>query len=131
MNAYREKASIVLDKLFSNSGNSVIAGTPSGLKYAFLKVYKKHKLKKVIISLHIQDTHENVLKRLKFYDKDSKPIIEVLDERKRIAYLKQIKADYNYFKESYKRADLKIDIEDTCLDEIPDLILNELKKLKK
>jgi shikimate kinase len=51
MNSYREKASVVLDNFFSSSEDSVIAGTPSGLKYAFLKVYKKHKFTKEIVSM--------------------------------------------------------------------------------
>lgn len=43
MNGYREKASIVLDNLLSKNIDSVISGTPSGLKFSYLKVYKKHK----------------------------------------------------------------------------------------
>ena len=35
MNKFREKASVVLDNLLSNMDNSVIAGTPSGLKYSY------------------------------------------------------------------------------------------------
>lgn len=37
MNGYREKASVVLDTLFSETTYSVISGTPSGLKYSYLK----------------------------------------------------------------------------------------------
>ena len=36
MNGYREKASTVLDKLFSETVDSVISGTPSGVKYSYL-----------------------------------------------------------------------------------------------
>ncbi len=36
MNGYREKASVVLDKLFSKNVDSVISGTPSGLKFSYL-----------------------------------------------------------------------------------------------
>lgn len=43
-------------------------------------------------------------------------------------YLKKIKADYNFFRDSYKRADLKIDINNINLNDIPKLIVNELQK---
>ena len=36
MNGYREKARTVLDKLFSETVDSVISGTPSGVKYSYL-----------------------------------------------------------------------------------------------
>lgn len=126
MNRYREKASIVLDNLFSKNFDSVISGTPSGLKYSYLQVYKKHKLNKDLYSIFINDSFENVLDRLTFYDKDSNPIIEIMDESKKKRYLKEIKADYNYFKESYKRADFEIDIKDLCLNDILELIVNDL-----
>lgn len=52
MNGYREKASIVLDNLFSSGIDSVISGTPSGLKFSYLQVYKKHKVNKDVFSIH-------------------------------------------------------------------------------
>lgn len=127
MNGYRKRASIVLDDLLSKNIDSVISGTPSGLKFSFLQVYKKHKADKSIYSICLNDSFENVLDRLTFYDKDSKPIIEKLDKSKRKRYLKEIKADYNYFKTSYERADLQIDIENIRLDDIPDLIIERLR----
>jgi len=128
MNRYREKASKVLDYLFSKNIDSVISGTPSGLKYAYLQVYKKHKANKDLYSIQINDSCDNVLDRLTFYDKDSKPIIEKMDDSKKRRYLKEIKADYNFFRDSYKRADLKIDINNISLVDIPNLIINELQK---
>ena len=130
MNGYREKASIVLDKLFSKNIDSVISGTPSGLKFSYLQVYKRHKDKE-LISICLNDSFENVLERLTFFDKDSNPIMERLDESKKKRYLKEIRADYNFFKDSYKRADFQINIEDVSLDNTPELIvktigLNEL-----
>ncbi len=131
MNGFRKKASMVLDNILANLDDSVIAGTPAGLKYSYLQVYKKHKTKKDLFSIHIRDSYENVLNRLSFYDKDSKQIIEVLDETKRKRYLKEIRSDYNYFRDSYKRADLQIDIENIHLDNIPNLIINGLEKINK
>jgi len=131
MNGYREKASIVLDILFSKDTDSVISGTPSGLKFSYLQVYKKHKATKDLYSIYIKDSCESVLDRLTFYDKDSNPVTEKIDESKQRRYLKAIKADYNYFKDSYNRADFAIDINNICLNDIPGMIINELRKTMK
>ena len=128
MNEYRERASIVLDHLFSKTDNLVIAGTPSGLKYSFLKVYKKHRNIRNLLSIHIRDSNLNVLNRLTFYDQDSNPVLEILDKSKKKKYLKTIGEDHDYFRESYKRADIKIDIENVPLNSVTDLIVNELKR---
>ena len=122
MNGFREKANVVLDKILSNNDNTVISGTPAGLKFSFLQVYKKHKKRKDIISIHIKDTPENILERLTFFDKDSNPINENLDESKKKIYLREITADFNYFKDSYERADLQVNIEYLKLKSIPNLI---------
>lgn len=125
MNEYREKSSIVLDKLFSKNVDSVISGAPSGLKYSYLQVYKRHKNKE-LLSICLNDSFENVLDRLTFYDKDSNPITERLDESKRKRYLKKIRANYNFFKDSYKRADFQINIDNVRLEKIPEMIIKEI-----
>jgi len=125
MNGYREKASVVLDDLLSKNVDSVISGTPSGLKFSYLKVYKRHKDKE-LISICLNDSFENILNRLTFYDKDSNPITEKLDETNKKRYLKEIRADYNYFKDSYSRADFQINIEDVRLEKIPEMIIEEI-----
>ncbi len=129
MNEFRKKASVVLDRILTNTNNSVIAGTPSGLKYSYWKVIKKHKSKNKIIAIHIHDTPENVLNRLTFYDKNSKPLVVKMDKHKRNRYLKEIKADYDYFKSSYERADLQINIENVKLEDVPVFIINKLTLL--
>jgi len=129
MNEFREKASVVLNSILSNTDNFVIAGTPSGLKYSYWKVLKKHKSKKEIFTIHIKDSHYNILNRLTFYDKNSKPIVVKMDELKRMRYLNKIKADYNYFKSSYERADLQVNIEDISLHDVPNLIINKLEEI--
>jgi shikimate kinase len=72
MNGYRQKASIVLDILLKNQDNSVISGTPSGLRDSYLQVYKKHKKEIDLISVNLIDKPENILDRLTFYDVNSK-----------------------------------------------------------
>jgi hypothetical protein len=69
---------------------------------------------------------------LTFYDKDSNPLTERLDESKKKRYLREIKADYNYFKDSYARADFQINIENVRLEKIPEMVIGEIgtNKLK-
>jgi len=130
-NKYREKASVVLDKILMNNDNIVVAGTPSGLKFDYLQVYKKNKKRKAITSIHIYDTFQNVLDRITFYDGESNLVKEVLHEEKKKIYLKEIKADFNYFKTSYKRADIQIDIENIRINEIPELIMKKVREIIK
>jgi shikimate kinase len=125
MNGYREKAGVVLDKLFSTSMDSVISGTPAGLKFSYLQAYKRHQ-DKDLFSICLNDSFENVLDRLIFYDKDSNPITKRLDEPQKKRYLQEIRADYNYFKDSYKRADFQINIQNLRLDKIPEMIIEEI-----
>lgn len=129
MYEYREKGSVVLDILFSKNENSVIAGPPSGLKYSYLQVYKKHKKNKDLVSIHIKDKAENILNRLTFYDIDSKPMTIILDESKKKRYLYSIKEDYEFFRESYNRADVEFDINGIPLEEIPSFISKKLIEL--
>ncbi len=128
---FREKASQVLDYVLSTNVNSVISGTPSGLKLAYLQIYKKHARNKAIISIHVKDKPGNILNRLTFYDKDSKPIKLNLDESTREKYLREIIKDYNHFKDSYKKADIQLDINSVCLESIPNLIIEKLMELNK
>lgn len=128
MYGFREKASVVLDQLFSKKIDSVVAGTPAGLKFAYLSVYKKHKKTKPLYSIHLYDSTENIVDRLTFLDKDSNPIVEPMDESKRRRYLYEIREDYDYFRDSYKRADFQINIKHIELEDIPEKIIEELNK---
>ncbi len=129
MNKYRQKASVVLDRLLKIQDNSVISGTPSGLRDSYLQIYKKHKKEIDIISVNIIDTPENILDRLTFYDVNSKLLDIELDDNEKKKYLKEIIGDLNYFKKSLSRAELQISIENISLAQIPELIVKGLNKI--
>ena len=129
MNGYRQKASVVLDLLLKTPENAVISGVPSGLRDAYLQVYKKNKRVIDIKSVTIMDTPENIVNRLTFYDVNSKLLDIELDEDKKKKYLKKILGDWNYFKKSLSRADLQINIENVSLTQVPGLIVDELNKM--
>ena len=124
MRKFREKAARVLEKLFSRQENSVISGPPSGLKFAYLRVYKRYENPN-LISVYLHDSFENIVNRLTFYDIDSNPLEIHLDDAMKKQYIRELKKDYNYFKKSYSRADFKINIENVPLEDIPKKIINE------
>ena len=58
----------------------------------------------------ITDTPENILKRITFYDIDSKLIQKELSVKETAYHLKEIKKDMTYFGKTYKRAHVMVDI---------------------
>lgn len=62
------------------------------------------------ITVVVTDKPENILKRISFYDVDSRPIERKLSPKEKKLYLGEIKKDITYFGKSYRRADLQVDI---------------------
>jgi shikimate kinase len=58
----------------------------------------------------LKDKPENILQRITFYDIDSRPIEKHLTKKEKLLYLKEIKKDITYFRRTYARADLTVDI---------------------
>ncbi|MBL7005847.1 MAG: hypothetical protein ISR78_02065 [Spirochaetia bacterium] len=105
---FRAEAAKALEHLLNRpeSRNSVIALSPAGLLGGYWRIIKRV----CGITVVLTDTPENLLKKIRFYDIDTQPIeVELTDEDKRY-YLREIKLDNTYFKTSYKRANLQVDI---------------------
>ena len=96
-----------------NSSNSVISLPPSGLKDAYSRTIKK--AGGFVIA--ITDKPKNILKRITFYDIDSKLIQKELSDKEAAYQLKEIKKDITYFGKTYTRADLIIDIAGLPIEE--------------
>jgi len=90
------------------SRHSVIALPPSGLRGGFLQEIKKT----TGIIVAISDKPENILERITFYDIDSKPIEKQVTAKEKRLYLREIKKDITFFRKSYERAHLRVDISD-------------------
>ena len=71
-----------------------------------MRAIKKVKVTTVVIN----DKPENILKRIRFYDLDSRQIEKKLTSKEKKLYLKEIKKDFTYFRNSYQRANLQVDI---------------------
>lgn len=118
LNSYRKKTAIVLENILSKNENSVVSSNPSGFRDYYLGVYKKFKKTVNIISINLIDKPENILKRITFYDKESRLLNKILTEREKKLYLKEIKKDITYFNKSLFRADYQFNLENLKLDEI-------------
>jgi shikimate kinase len=106
--SFRDEAAKALVQLLNlpESQDSVIALPPSGLMGGYLRVIKKTSG----ITAVITDKPENILKRISFFDIDSRPIKKKLSPREQKLYLREIKKDITYFGKSYHRANLQVDI---------------------
>ncbi|MBN1975338.1 MAG: hypothetical protein JW787_16995 [Sedimentisphaerales bacterium] len=104
MYSFRKEASKVLKQLLNreDTQDAVIVLPPSGLMDEYWQAVKHSKGMTVVLT----DDAKNILQRITFYDKDSKPIENVLTEKEKTLYLKQIKKDMTYFNRTYKRADI-------------------------
>ena len=108
MYSFRMKASEALKHLLDkeNSSKSIIVLPPSGLMHPYHRFIKK----KENIVIVLKDDPKNILARITFYDKDSKPIVKHLSAKDKQLYLKEIKKDIAYFGRTYNKADLVVDI---------------------
>ena len=90
-----------------------MAMPPSGLMGAYLRIIKKEGG----ITVVLEDIPENILKRITFYDIDSRQILKTLTKREEKLYLAQIRDDQAYFRPSYLKADYRIRIDGLSPDE--------------
>jgi shikimate kinase len=114
VNSFRRDVTKALQNVLSReeSRNCVIALPPSGLMGPCGKVVKSTQDAFIIV---LVDAPENILKRITFYDIDSREIYKILSDQEKRAYLREIAKDISYFKRSWKKANLVVDIAG-CLD---------------
>ncbi len=108
-NGFRRDVAKALRHVLSReeSRDCVIALPPSGLMGACGKVVKTMQDTFIIV---LVDTPENILKRITFYDIDSREIYKILSEDEKRAYRQEIRKDITYFKRSWTKANLVVDI---------------------
>ncbi len=111
MDGFRKKAAFVLAHLTTRKGadDFLIVLPPRGLMTPYLQVVRQGNG----LTVALKDKAENILSRIVFYDIDSNPIEKHLSEIEKRLYLREIKSDLAYFKRSYERADLMVDLSDT------------------
>jgi shikimate kinase len=113
---FRLAASQALKHVLSreDSCNCVIALPPSGLLGGYWKVINATRDATIVV---LRDTPENILKRITFYDIDSRPMQMSLTDHEKGLYLREIKRDIAYFNRSFRRAHVSVDITGCGLEE--------------
>ena len=108
MHSFRNEAAKALVNLLNRpeGRNCVTALPPSGLMGGYLRAIKKANGTTAVVT----DRPENILERIRFYDIDSRPIEKKLTPKEKKFYLREIKKDITYFRTSYQRANLQVDI---------------------
>ena len=107
--SYRDEAAKALLHLLARpeGQNSVIALPPSGLMGGYLRAVKR--FGGLVVALW--DEPMNILKRITFYDIDSRPIERQLTAEEKRLYLREIQKDMTYLGKTYSRAHLRVDID--------------------
>ena len=108
MYSFRDEAAKALVHILNrpDSRDCVIALPPSGLMGGYLRVVKKA----AGVTVVLNDKPENILERITFYDIESQPIEKHLSAEEKRLYLREIKDDITYFRKTYKRATVQVDI---------------------
>jgi len=123
-NSFRKAASVVLKEIFTDYAGKdfVLAMPPSGLRDYYWRIIKVQEP----IIIEITDDPKNILKRISFFDIDSKPIKKKLSEQEKMLYLREIKLDMTYFKRFNKKANLHIFLDGKSVSESVMLIEKEI-----
>lgn len=115
----------VLQQIINSKKNEniIVELPPSGLRYDMYKIVKQIDDG---ITIALQDTPENILKRIVFFDYYSRKIDKILTPEEEKHYLKEIQFDNTFYKKYYQRAMHRLDISgltiDECVNEIIALI---------
>lgn len=128
IHSFRNEAAKALVHLLNRpeSQDCVIALPPSGLMGGYLRAIKKANGITAVVS----DKPENILERIRFYDIDSRPIEKELTSNEKKLYLKKIRKDITYFRTSYQRANLKVDISGLDQDQAARKIKKAVEELE-
>jgi shikimate kinase len=127
VHSFRNEAAKALVHLLNrpDSVKSVIALPPSGLMGGYLRAIKKVEGTIVVIT----DKPEEILERVRFYDIDSRPIEKKLTSKEKKLYLREIKKDITYFRASYRRANLQVDISGLDANQAAWKVMEAVKEL--
>ena len=106
---YRDKVKHLLAEILNDyKDNIVIAMPPGGLFRQYLNILKKHPN---VMTVALKDSAENIMKRLIFTDEDSNLIEEeIIDENNYGIYLKEVKEDIEYFRDTHRKAKIQCHI---------------------
>lgn len=118
-----QKRSYMIELLTRKEGNKVIAVPP--IYYTRYYSIRLKKIPEAVTKIEIQDTPENIYKRLIFTDENDQEYID--DEYKKQhekEYMKSIKNDISGYKAAFSKIEHKIDISGKDAEEAADYIIS-------
>lgn len=105
---YREEVKHILrDILLEHKDDIVIAMPPSGLFHNYYAIIKKHP---DVLTIALKDKAKNIVERLTFYDDETKPIYNVVNEDNKRLYYEDVKKDIEYFGRTYNKAKMQFNL---------------------
>ncbi len=113
---YREEVKHVLQNILDEyKDNVVIAMPPGGMFRQYLEILKKNP---DVLTIALKDSAKNILKRLTFYDDDSKLIEEdIVTDDNREAYYEEVKDDIEYFYTTHRKTKMKFNLKGMGIEE--------------
>ncbi len=106
---YREEVKHILrDILAEFKDDIVIAMPPSGLFRSYNAILKNHP---DVLTIALKDKAKNIVERLTFYDDETNPIYNVVNESNKHLYYEEVKKDIEYFRRTYNKAKLQFNID--------------------
>ena len=125
---YRDEVKHILEDLLSeNKDDIVIAMPPSGLFRQYDDILKSYP---DVIIIALKDKAKHILERTTFYDDDSVQIFNVVNDKNRHLYYKDIVEDIEFFGKSYKKADIKYFLNGRNVDASVEGLLKELEEYR-
>ena len=125
---YRDEVKHILEDLLSeNKDDIVIAMPPSGLFRQYDDILKSHP---DVIIIALKDKAKHILERTTFYDDDSVQIFNVVNDKNRHLYYKDIVEDIEFFGKSYKKADIKYFLNGRNVDDSVEGLLKALEEYR-
>jgi len=124
---YREKVKhILVDVLAENPDNLVISMPPGGLFGQYSRILHKNP---DVLTIELQDDAINILKRIAFYDEETKPIEVHLDDKDRAYYLRDIQRDIQFYKVPNQKVQMRFHLHGMNASEAADALILEIKGL--
>lgn len=123
---HKKREEILLDIINKYDDNVVIAVSPIFYEELLVSVLVQSN----VIAIELQDEPENILKRLVYTDKDDNVYPLLIKTKKEIKYyLKEIKADIQYYKKVYKKIENKFNMEGETPQEVTNKLIEYIRQL--
>lgn len=113
----------VIGELLQREGDKVIAVTPIYYSVKFSKYLKKGQA----FGIELQDTAENIFNRLVFTDENDQVCEDSAEYREehRAYYLREIKKDFTFYKQSFAKIDNKFQINNNLPEVAADRLIEQ------